>query len=106
MMAKVCPKICVLMLSAIALSACTLFESAPVKYYALSPVPAGPITSSPQGGPVFAVASVRVPQYLSHKWIVTRTNDTEISLAKDDQWGAPLADEISSARKSDGNDPQ
>lgn len=90
-------RVCVSVLSAIALSACSLFESAPVRYYALSAVPAGPITSSPQGGPVFAVASVRVPQYLSHKWIVTRTNDTEISLAKDDQWGAPLADEISSA---------
>ena len=87
-------RVCVAVLSAIALSACALFDSAPVRYYALSAAPAGSITSSPQGGPVFAVASVRVPQYLSHKWIVTRTSETEISLAEDDQWGAPLAEDI------------
>jgi uncharacterized lipoprotein YmbA len=86
--------VCAFILSAITFSGCTLFESAPVRYYALSAAPADSSTSSPRGGPAFAIASVRIPQYLSHKWIVTRNGETEISLAADDQWAAPLADDI------------
>jgi uncharacterized lipoprotein YmbA len=71
-----------------------MFESAPIRYYALSAAPADSSTSWPRGGPAFAIASVRVPQYLSHKWIVTRNGETEISLAADDQWAAPLDDDI------------
>lgn len=81
-------------LGAIALSACSLLESAPVRYYALSATPPVDTTYSPGMGPIFAVAPVRIPQYLSQRWLVTRTSETEINLAEDDQWGAPLADEI------------
>jgi uncharacterized protein len=89
-----CRSVCVFVLSAITLSGCALFESAPIRYYALSAAPADSSTSWPRGGPAFAIASVRIPQYLSHKWIVTRNGETEISLAADDQWAAPLADDI------------
>jgi uncharacterized protein len=87
---------CILVLSAIALSGCTLFESAPVRYYVLSAAPPVGATSSPSAGPIFAVAPVRIPQYLSQRWIVTKMGETEIKLAENDQWGAPLADDIGS----------
>jgi uncharacterized protein len=89
-------QICVFLLSAIALSACALFESAPVRYYSLSPAPAAEVASAPGAGPIFAVAPVRIPQYLSQRWIVTKTGKTEINLAENDQWGAPLADDVGS----------
>ena len=89
-----CRRVSGLVLSAITLSGCTLFESAPVRYYALSAAPGDSSAPWPRGGPTFALGSVRIPQYLSHKWIVTRNGETEISLAADDQWAAPLADDI------------
>lgn len=87
-------RLCVVLVSGIGLSACALFESAPVRYYALSAAPDAAIAAKPATGPFFAIASVRVPQYLSQRWIVTRTSETEIHLAADDQWAAPLADDI------------
>lgn len=89
--------VCIPVLSAIALSACTLFDSAPVRHYALTPFSAAEASSAqPSTGPIFAVAPVRIPQYLSQRWIVTKTGETEINLAENDQWAAPLADDIGS----------
>jgi uncharacterized lipoprotein YmbA len=91
--------ICGLVLGGATLSACAaLFggESAPVNYYVLSPASADRATALPGGGPIFAVAPVRVPQYLSQKWIVTKTGENEIDLAENDQWGSPLSDDIAS----------
>lgn len=97
MIRNVCSGVCISMLSGIALSACTLFESAPVKHYALTPFSAVEVSSAkPMTGPIFAVAPVRIPQYLSQRWIVTKTGETEINLAENDQWAAPLADDIGS----------
>jgi uncharacterized lipoprotein YmbA len=87
-----------LVLGAASLSACaSLFESAPVNYYVLSVAPGDPGATPLGTGPIFAVAPVRVPQYLGQRWIVTRTGENEIHLAKDDQWGSPLSDDIASA---------
>jgi uncharacterized lipoprotein YmbA len=94
-----CAAICGLVFCAATLSACVaLFdrESAPVNYYVLSPALADRAAASPGGGPIFAVAPVRVPQYLSQKWIVTKTGENEIDLAENDQWGSPLSDDIAS----------
>jgi uncharacterized lipoprotein YmbA len=73
-----------------------LFQSAPVSYYVLSAAPADPAAAPLGAGPIFAVAPVRVPQYLGQRWIVTRTGENEIDLAKNDQWGSPLSDDIAS----------
>ena len=53
-------------------------------------------TGRPVGGPIFAVAAVRVPQYLSQRSIVVRTSPTQLELADNDVWAAPLSDNISS----------
>jgi uncharacterized protein len=98
-MKELCSTVCASVLTATTLSGCAaLFDrqSAPVNYYVLNAAPANYTTSSPGAGPIFAVAPVRVPQYLSQKWIVTKTGETEINLAENDQWGAPLADDIGS----------
>jgi uncharacterized lipoprotein YmbA len=94
-----CVAICGLVLGAPTLSGCAaLFdgESAPINYYVLSAAPADRATAPLGGGPIFAVAPVRVPQYLSQKWIVTKTGENEIDLAENDQWGSPLSDDIAS----------
>lgn len=76
-------------------------EQAPLQFYTLSTAsgmdgtsagPTGPASS----GPIFAVAAVRVPQYLSQRSIVIRSSPTELDLADNDVWAAPLSDTISS----------
>jgi uncharacterized lipoprotein YmbA len=78
------------------LSGCSgLFEQAPLEFYTLSPSPAV-AKATASGGPVFAVAPVRVPQYLSQRSIVTRSGPTQLRLAENDVWAAPLSDTIGS----------
>jgi uncharacterized lipoprotein YmbA len=92
-----CAAVCQLILGAATLSACaSLFESAPVNYYVLSAVPADRGATPLGVGPVFAVAPVRVPQYLGQRWIVSRTGENEIDLAENDQWGSLLSENIAS----------
>jgi uncharacterized protein len=69
-------------------------QSAPINYYLLSPATVASPPRSAGGGPVFAVAPVRVPQYLNQRGLVTKTSENEIAVAPDDQWGGPLADNI------------
>lgn len=89
--------IAALLLAATPTAACVSFldrPSAPINTYVLSAssreaMPGG-------GGPIYAIAPVRVPEYLQQQSIVTRTGENEIELAANDQWGAPLADGIGS----------
>jgi uncharacterized protein len=88
--------VAVLVVVAGGLSGCAaLFDtdSAPIDYYVLSAAPtsAAPVAAS---GPIFGIAPVRVPQYLSQKAIVTRTGENALALAANDQWAAPLSDTI------------
>ncbi len=77
-------------------------EQPPLEFYTLSStsglegrsVLSGPRTAS--SGPIFAVAAVRVPQYLSQRSIVVRSSPTQLDLADNDVWAAPLSDTISS----------
>ncbi len=74
----------------------------PLEFYTLSatsgmngqPVVGGARPAS--SGPIFAVAAVRVPQYLSQRSIVVRSSPTQLDLADNDVWAAPLSDTISS----------
>lgn len=93
----------ILLASALVSGCAGLFErkSAPLDWYLLS---SGPGTASApaatpaggQGGAIYAVAPVRVPEYLSQKWVVTRTGQNELHLAENAQWAAPLGDMIGS----------
>ena len=58
--------------------------------------PSPPQREPPPRGPVFAIAPVRVPQYLSQRSIVTRSGPTQLDLAENDVWAAPLSDTIGS----------
>ena len=79
------------------LSGCSgLFGQTPLEFYTLSPAPVASGTATASGGPVFAVAPVRVPQYLSQRSIVTRSGPTQLDLAENDVWAAPLSDTIGS----------
>ncbi|MGE5442399.1 MAG: membrane integrity-associated transporter subunit PqiC [Bacteroidota bacterium] len=86
----------VLVLGCGMLSGCAaLFgQSAPINYYLLNLVTVASPPKSGGGGPIFAVAPVRVPQYLSQRGLVTKTGENEIDVALDDQWGGALADNI------------
>lgn len=85
------------------LGGCTgLFgDQKPLQFYTLSAKSemdgtAASSTGHATGGPIFAVAAVRVPQYLSQRSIVVRTSPTGLDLAETDVWAAPLSDTISS----------
>lgn len=79
------------------LSGCSgLFEQTPLEFYTLSPQPAAIIPAVAADGPIFAIAPVRVPQYLSQRSIVTRTGPTQLELADNDVWAGPLSDTIAS----------
>ncbi len=68
------------------------------KFYTLSPVPpSGEVkTENKTAGPALAVGvgPVRLPQYLSGKEIVTRTDPYNIDLAEFDRWGGSLQDDF------------
>jgi uncharacterized lipoprotein YmbA len=87
---------CAALLGAGLLYGCALFDrtSVPVNHYLLSAVSDDASPTTAAGGPVFAVAPVRVPDYLNQKPFVTKTGENEIKLADNDQWAAPLADQI------------
>lgn len=84
-------------LLAVLLSGCSgLFDQEPLQFYTLTPAPAPMAPKLASGGPIFAVAPVRVPQYLSQRSIVTRNAPTELELAESDVWAGPLSDTIGS----------
>ena len=95
--------IAALALAPVLLGGCSsLFgEQPPLEFYTLSAKSeidgeVTPRTGPAAGGPIFAVAAVRVPQYLSQRSIVVRSSPTQLDLAENDVWAAPLSDTISS----------
>jgi len=95
-------ELCALLFAASMMSGCAAVfsrESAPIDWYLLSSAPASTTaarTDAAAAGPIYAVAPVRVPEYLSQRSIVTRTGENELRLAADAQWASPLADGIAS----------
>jgi uncharacterized protein len=97
--AKRLAAIAALLLAAAPSAGCVSFldrPSTPINSYVLSASSRDAVSAGGGGGPIYAVAPVRVPEYLQQRSIVTRTGENEIDLAANDQWGAPLADGIGS----------
>ena len=73
-----------------------LFDQPPLQFYTLTAEPAPATTSPSRSGPIFAIAPVRLPQYLSQRAIVTRTGPTQLDLSENHVWAGPLVDAIGS----------
>ncbi len=73
-------------------------STTPVKFYTLSPMPqtgeAKVGKETPGQHLVIGVGPVHLPQYLTRKEIVTRTDANKIDLAEHDLWGGSLQDDF------------
>lgn len=88
---------------ALALGGCgsLLFTPPPqISYFTLTPtVPA--TTAAPANIGITALQTVRLPQYLQQKPIVTRSQTNEVRLARNQQWASPLGDNVTSVLVAD-----
>lgn len=71
-----------------------LGESPPIIYYTLTPTSSGDGMRAPADNRIIAVQTVRLPEYLNQKGIVTRTEDNELDVAANSQWAGTLDDNI------------
>ena len=68
-------------------------ESPPITYYTLTPTSFSDGTR-PADNRIIAVQTVRLPEYLNQKGIVTRTQDNELDVAANSQWAGALDDNV------------
>ena len=68
--------------------------SPPLTYYALTSTSSGDGTRPPADSRIIAVQTVRLPEYLNQKGIVTRTEANELNVAANSQWAGTLDDNI------------
>ena len=89
----------VFLLGAVLIAGLGCAGSPPAKFYTLSPMPAtaGMKSEKETAGRDLAIGigPVRIPQYLTRKEIVTRTDANKIDLAEFDLWGGSLQDDFS-----------
>ena len=78
----------------VAVCASLLGGSPPITYYALTPTSSGDGTSPPADNRIIALQTVRLPEYLNQKGIVTRTEANELDVAANSQWAGTLDDSI------------
>ena len=71
-----------------------LGESPPITYYALTSTSSGSSASPLNDSRIIAVQTVRLPEYLNQKGIVTRTEANELNVAANSQWAGTLDDNI------------
>ena len=71
-----------------------LGESPPITYYALTSTSSGSGASPLDDSRIIAVQTVRLPEYLNQKGIVTRTEANELNVAANSQWAGTLDDNI------------
>ena len=72
-----------------------LGSSPPITYYALTSTSSGSDDgTSPLNDRIIAVQTVRLPEYLNQKGIVTRTEANELNVAANSQWAGTLDDNI------------
>jgi uncharacterized lipoprotein YmbA len=69
-------------------------DRTPTNFFVLTATPAGESIRAIKDGPFVGVAPVRIPDYLNHTVIVTRTAGNELDLATFNEWAAPLAANI------------
>ena len=68
--------------------------SPPITYYALTSTSSGDGTRSLDDSRILAVPTVRLPEYLNQKGIVTRTEANELHVAANSQWAGALDDNM------------
>jgi uncharacterized lipoprotein YmbA len=68
--------------------------SPPITYYALTSTSSGSSASPLSDSRIIAVQTVRLPEYLNQKGIVTRTEANELDVAANSQWAGTLDDNI------------
>ena len=68
--------------------------SPPITYYALTSTSSGDGTRPLNDSRIIAVQTVRLPEYLNQKGIVTRTEANELNVAANSQWAGTLDDNI------------
>ncbi len=80
--------------AALVLAACTLGRSEPLSFFTLTPTvePMPAASSGPPG--IVAVQTVRLPEYLNQKAIVTRTRGNQLMVAGDANWAGAFDDNI------------
>jgi uncharacterized protein len=69
-------------------------ESPPIAYYTLTPTSFSESTRLLTDNSIIAVQTVRLPEYLNQKGIVSRTEDNELDVAANSQWAGALDDNI------------
>ena len=69
-------------------------ESPPITYYTLTPTSFSDGARPPADNRIIAVQTVRLPEYLNQKGIVTRTEDNELDVAANSQWAGALDDNV------------
>ena len=65
-----------------------------ITFHALAPTVDAARTSNQKNGGLVAVQTVRLPEYLNQRGIVTRSSDTELRVADDVQWAGSLDDNM------------
>jgi uncharacterized protein len=70
---------------------CACASSPPVRYFILDPVPPARAVATPPGDPV-QIVGVRLPPTLDRRQIVREEAPNQLTVSKQDRWGAPLAD--------------
>jgi uncharacterized protein len=71
-----------------------LGSSPPITYYALTSTSSGDGMSPLDDSRIIAVQTVRLPEYLNQRGIVTRTEANELDVAANSQWAGTLDDNI------------
>ena len=71
-----------------------LGESPPIDFYVLTSTSSGSGASPLDDSRIIAVQTVRLPEYLNQKGIVTRTEANELNVAANSQWAGTLDDNI------------
>jgi uncharacterized protein len=72
-----------------------------ITFYALAPTADALPPRSQKAGGLIAVQTVRLPEYLNQRGIVTRTTDTELRVADDVQWAGSLDDNMTQVIAAD-----
>lgn len=66
----------------------------PITYHALKPTVDGRAAAPVAAGGMIALQTVRLPEYLNQRGIVTRNRLTEVAVADDSQWAGSLANDM------------
>jgi hypothetical protein len=72
-----------------------------ITFHTLTPTAEAPPPSGQNGGGLVGVQTVRLPEYLNQRGIVTRTTDTELRVADDVQWAGSLDDNMTQVIAAD-----